>query len=109
MSGAGYGLTEEEKAELWRLISSTISTEGREFFVFGSRAQNHAARFSDVDLGVDGRSLSSLERTNLEEAFEQSNFPYIVDLVEVEDMGDRFREIALRTRFFLGEVNEQVA
>lgn len=51
--------------------------------VFGSRAQGKARPFSDVDLLVlKPEYLSLNERINLVDAFEESDLPYCVDLLE---------------------------
>lgn len=92
-----FGLTPSEREYLWQLISTTISIEGREFLVFGSRATQTARRYSDVDLLVKGRPLAPLEWADLTEAFEESDFLYIVDLVEDRHLSEEFREHALKT------------
>lgn len=103
VSGAGYGLTEEEKAELWRLISLTISTEGREFFVFGSRATGTARKYSDVDVMIVGTEVSGTELADFEEAFDQSDMLFQVDLVEARFTSPDFFEFASRQTIRLGE------
>ena len=51
--------------------------------VFGSRATGRAHRGSDLDLLVDaGRTLTREEASALAAAFDESDLPYEVDLVD---------------------------
>jgi len=66
-------------------------------YLFGSRARGEAARLSDVDVAVLPLQplppgLLSLIREELEE----SNIPYVVDLVDLSESGAAFRESVLR-------------
>ena len=51
--------------------------------VFGARARGRARRGSDLDLAIDaGRPLRDGERAALAEAFEESDMPYGVDILD---------------------------
>jgi predicted nucleotidyltransferase len=63
-------------------------------WVFGSRATGRARLYSDLDLAIDaGRHLTLDERARLTEAFCDSDLPYKVDVVDWEDLDDRWRAI----------------
>ena len=63
-------------------------------WVFGSRATGTARRWSDLDLAIDaGRPLTLDETAALREAFEESDLPYRVDLVDWHAIDARFRRI----------------
>jgi predicted nucleotidyltransferase len=63
-------------------------------FVFGSRAVGATKRASDLDLAIDaGGPLSHLQVSNLAEAFEESDLPYKVDIVDLHQVSDTFKEI----------------
>jgi nucleotidyltransferase substrate binding protein (TIGR01987 family) len=51
--------------------------------VFGSRADGTARRYSDIDLGFAGEPLSAPRLALLAEAFEDSELPYRVDIVNL--------------------------
>src|SRR5437868_12492602 len=71
-------------------------------WVFGSRATGRARRYSDLDLLIDaGRPLSPDEAVLLREAFEESDLPYRVDLVDWRGIDDRFRELIAAERILL--------
>ena len=60
---------------------------GAEVWVFGSRATGHARPFSDLDLLVTKPvSLTWLQRADLRDAFEASDLPFKVDVVEAEGL-----------------------
>lgn len=61
-------------------------------WVFGSRAKGKAHRGSDLDLAIDAnRPLTSKEKSQLENAFYESNLPYKVDIVDMQNVSDSFR------------------
>jgi uncharacterized protein len=60
-------------------------------WVFGSRAHGPAKKASDLDLLIDaGRPLTQAESLALEIAFEESDLPYSVDIVDVHDVDGNF-------------------
>ena len=68
---------------------------GLPVYVFGSRAKGRAKRFSDLDLAVvtdqpmDGSALARLH-----EAFDDSDLPIMVDLVDWNRSTPEFRMLA---------------
>lgn len=72
-------------------------------YVFGSRALWTTKDGSDLDLAIDaGRKLSREESVDLADAFEESDLPYKVDVVDLHDVSDGFRAIVERDRVVLG-------
>ncbi len=61
-------------------------------YVFGSRAKESAKTFSDLDLCIDGESLSYSQVSALKEAFSESDLPYFVDIIEKNKISDSFYE-----------------
>lgn len=56
---------------------------GAELWVFGSRATGRARPYSDLDLLVTSPPrLTWMQRTALQDAFEASDLPFCVDVVE---------------------------
>ena len=64
--------------------------------LFGSRARGNAHRTSDIDVGIlpygecDRRKVAALRAE-----FEEMNIPYTVDLVNLADVPDDFRQKVL--------------
>lgn len=58
-----------------------------EVWVFGSRATGRARPFSDLDLLVTRpRRLSWAQRAALRDAFEASELPFLVDVVDADGL-----------------------
>ncbi len=67
---------------------------GVKVWVFGSRANWTTKDSSDLDLALEGESkLSHKMLGALKDAFEDSAFPYTVDVVDLNRIGDSFRKI----------------
>ena len=61
-------------------------------WAFGSRARDSAKPYSDLDLAIDaGRALTLAEAGDLAWAFEDSDLPWRVDLLDLAACSDAFR------------------
>ena len=61
---------------------------------FGSRANNTAKPYSDLDLAVMTETpLTLYQGAMLTEAFEESNLPFKVDVVDWASISSNFKEI----------------
>ena len=49
---------------------------------------------SDVDIGLEGESITPLQMSNLEADFEKSNFPLVVEFVQMSQTSEIFKQIA---------------
>jgi uncharacterized protein len=68
-----------------RLIDRVLP--GARVAVFGSRATGRARPFSDLDLLVmEPRHLTWTQRADLRDAFEASDLPFKVDVVELDSL-----------------------
>jgi type I restriction enzyme S subunit len=83
-----------DHAEIIHRILKDNLEEGTYVFAFGSRANWTAKQSSDLDLGVDsfGVKLDKKIKSNLEDAFEESDLPYKVDAVDLNSVSESFRE-----------------
>ena len=95
------------RADHLRIVQDVLHRHlpaGVKVWVFGSRASWATKDSSDLDLALDGeteiprRSLSALEA-----AFEDSDLPYAVDVVDVKRINERFRRIVQQQRVPLPE------
>ena len=61
-------------------------------WVYGSRAQGCARRYSDLDLMLDdgGKPISASVMGNLDEDFDESDLPIIVELHDMAQTDTRF-------------------
>ena len=75
-----------------KIVQEILRKYPYKFYVFGSRARGGAKKFSDLDICFfDDIPLTELLR--IEEAFEESDLPYKVDLISWNSMSDEFKEI----------------
>ncbi len=83
-------IREADLAIVWAVLEAHLPA-GAVVRVFGSRARMAARRGSDLDLAVDaGRPLSRAESHALADAFEDSDLPYTVDVVDARASGAAF-------------------
>ena len=62
-------------------------------YLFGSRAKNRAKKYSDVDLAVDSPKLTKEIKSQIETFFETSTIPYEVDIIDLNDITDKFKNL----------------
>ena len=63
-------------------------------YAFGSRYKNNNKKFSDFDIAIDTGEKLSFEFLNiLKDAFEESDLPYRVDIIDYNNISDRFKKI----------------
>ena len=66
---------------------------GRPVYIFGSRANGHARRRSDLDLAVGGDNPLPLEQfADVRHAFSASDLPIFVDIVDLSHATGVFRQ-----------------
>ena len=75
------------------ILSNSLPKDAR-VYVFGSRALGTTKRSSDLDLAIDlGRVLDRKETTQLVLAFEDSDLPYKVDIIDLHSVDASFKQI----------------
>lgn len=84
-------LTPAQRTLVCRIVDAHL--ERRRVRVFGSRAHGTAKPFSDLDLLVLGPALDASLRGTLEEAFDESDLPFRVDIVEAATASADFQAL----------------
>ena len=87
------------RPEHWAMVRDILATQipDREVLAFGSRARGQAKPYSDLDLAVLGDDPLGLHKVaELKEAFEESDLPFKVDVVEWAQTDARFRDVIRR-------------
>ena len=82
-------LTLPQKTMVCAIVDAHL--ERQRVRVFGSRARQAAKPFSDLDLLVLGAPLDAQLRGALEEAFDESDLPFRVDVAEAARLSPEFR------------------
>lgn len=84
------------KADDWLVVRDILRREVPEFAVwaFGSRVKGTAKAYSDLDLAIMTDTPLSMERlATLKEAFDESDLPFRVDVVDWAVTSPSFRLI----------------
>lgn len=84
------------KPEHRRIVCAILSRHlpGREVQIFGSRAIGTAKPYSDLDLVImEDEPLPVTTMRILRDAFDDSDLPFQVDLVEWAGTSEKFREV----------------
>lgn len=84
-------LTPAQKALVCSIVGAHL--ERQHVRVFGSRARHMAKPYSDLDLLVLGAPLGPELRGALEEAFDESDLPFRVDIAEAATLSPEFRAL----------------
>lgn len=95
MAGTSDNIDVRQRAldEVRRIVLDELQGVPTDVYLFGSRALGCAGPASDVDVGVmprDGLPPGLLSR--IRERLEQSTIPYSVDLVDLSQTEEAFRE-----------------
>lgn len=81
------------------ILSKHLSGTGTTVYVFESRTTFKAKKFSDLDICLYRQDkLSSDIIWALKNDFEESNFPYFVDIVNYDDCDPTFQKITDQTK-----------
>lgn len=93
------------KPEQFRIVRDILARHlpGREVQLFGSRATGTAKPHSDIDLVIMGdEALPVTTMRKLRDAFDDSDLPFLVDLVEWAGTSEEFRRVIVATAKPLG-------
>ena len=63
------------------------------FYLFGSRAKKTNSEYSDIDIALDDNKkeidISIINKLN--SLFENSTFPYEIDIIDLNNVGEKFK------------------
>ncbi len=91
-----------EHEAIVRAILARHVPQGVSVAVFGSRATGKSRRYSDLDLALQGDGpLPTSLLADLAEAFDESDLPWKVDLVDWAAATEGFRKIVDRDRVIM--------
>lgn len=86
--------------EIQKIIAKKIA--GYEVWAFGSRTNGKAKPYSDLDLAIITHQPLSLEKyAKIKEAFDESNLPFRVDIVDLAATSATFRELIEQSKVTL--------
>lgn len=90
------------KKEIKNIISRHLDLKKHKIFIFGSRTTGKARKFSDYDVGIMGKiAISLATMARIKDSFEESDLPYVVDVVDFATVLKDFKKEALKTAEYL--------
>ncbi len=99
------------KPEEWKKTNQIIKTYAPlyEVWAFGSRVTGKAKQFSDLDLAIiTQQPLSLSEYAILKEAFDESDLPFKVDIVDWAATSVTFREIIKANKVIVQSAQDKI-
>lgn len=88
-----FGLEERHLNFIKETLKRYIPNPEAKFYIFGSRARGKYREYSDVDIAIDSSDLTPTIKSRLELEFENSTFPYEVDIVDLNNIKESFRNL----------------
>ena len=88
-----FGLEERHLNFIKETLKKYIPNPNAKFYIFGSRAKGKFREYSDVDIAIDCPNLETSIKTKLEIEFENSTFPYEVDIVDLNNIKESFKNL----------------
>ena len=75
------------------IVKKIPELEGCSVYLYGSRVQGKAAKYSDVDIALDyqGKPVPDMLKHNLSALFEKSILPYNVDVTDINSVSPVFK------------------
>lgn len=88
-----FGLEERHLNFIKETLKKYIQNPKAKFYIFGSRARGKFREYSDVDIAIDSPDLTPTIKSQLELEFENSTFPYEVDIVDLNNIKETFKTL----------------
>lgn len=93
-----FGLTPLQLEIISTKLLLPLENAGIKVWFFGSRARGDFKQFSDLDVLYEGQNIPPSLIGSVSEDLEESSLPIKVDLVNIEDLAESYRESVLRDR-----------
>jgi len=88
-----FGLEERHLDFIKGVLKKYVDNPKAKFYIFGSRAKGKYRKYSDVDIAVDSAYFTQDVKLKMEMEFENSTFPYEVDIVDLNVIDESFKEL----------------
>lgn len=95
-------LDKATKANIKSVVFSFLDPKECRVFVFGSQVSGQARKFSDIDVGIKSpKTIPLWKLSAMEEAFEESDLPYKIDVVDFNLVSEKFKQVAEKNLIYL--------
>ena len=96
-----FGLTEAQWVLVNTLAIEILKKDKGRVWVFGSRARGDHREFSDLDLLYDSSTVTLGTISQIKEHLENSDLPIKVDLVNLRDLANAYKDDVMKNRIEL--------
>lgn len=80
--------------QIQAILAKYLDKSKHKPFIFGSRATGKNFKFSDIDIGVEGKEINPEVYFSIVSDFEESDIPYKVEIVDFNNVSENFKKIA---------------
>lgn len=101
-----FGLTEKNLLFLKDIFAKHLGRFPCRIWIFGSRALGSHQPYSDIDLLIDCPQLTKSVFSNICEDFEESAFPFKVDLVDIQKLAPEYAANVHATKKLIWESSQ---
>ena len=88
-----FGLEESQIDFIKNILQKYVKNSDAKFYIFGSRAKGCFKEYSDVDIAIDSNDFDDDIKLKIEAEFENSTFPCEVDIVDLNNIKESFRNL----------------
>ncbi len=90
-----FGLDDRHLDFVLSVLKRNISDVDAKFYIFGSRAKGTNKKYSDIDIAIDlnGKKLDTSILGKILIEFQDSTLPYEVDVVDLNSIDEKFRNL----------------
>ncbi len=88
-----FGLDDKHINFIKNMLKKHIQSPNAKFYIFGSRAKGKYREYSDIDIAIDFPDMLLEQKIKLQSDFENSAFPYEVDIIDLNTIQKDFKDI----------------
>ena len=88
-----FGLEDKYIEFVKNILRKHIQSSDAKFYIFGSRVKNRYKEYSDIDIAIDSPDFTNDKKLKIEFDFENSTFPYEVDIVDLNNIKEDFKNL----------------
>ena len=85
-----FGLSENQVQFIKSVFTKHLGHSSFQVWIFGSRATGTHRPYSDIDLLIEAQTLSASLLAKISEDFEDGNFPFKVELVDIRKLAPEY-------------------
>ena len=89
-----YYPADKLKKEILEILGKYLDLSKYKVFFFGSRVRGNSDERADIDIGIEGPEIPAYAKLEIEEELENLPILYKIDLVDFNNVSDKFKKVA---------------